>query len=256
MPATKCKPGCTCGLHRGASVVNLVPSKPCSDGCTCSKHSVEARDRARLIAVANVGRKRRPEETPGRKCEEGCMCGRHRPKPCQDGCQCGRHDEENRRRLSERQTGRVLSEETRTKMAESQCRRWEEMTDQRRAQIIKKVSDGRDRGNGPSGLELAVRDVLDHLGIDWEADHKITGFFPDLLLPASNLLIEINGCYWHACSVCFPQHHDAGRMHKRDRIKQGAYRKAGYACHVIVEHEFIIDPVGSVVRATEGVMPR
>lgn len=140
-------------------------------------------------------------------------------------------------------------------MTSSQSRRWEEMSAERRAQIIKKISDGRDRGNGPSGLELAVRDVFDHLGIEWEADHKIAGFFPDLLLPAPGLLIEINGCYWHACAICFPKHNDADRMHKRDRMKRGAYRKAGYASVVIVEHEFTLDPVGTVVRATEGVMP-
>ncbi|MBA2725193.1 MAG: hypothetical protein H0U53_04315 [Actinobacteria bacterium] len=139
-------------------------------------------------------------------------------------------------------------------MSASQALRWEEMSPERKIEILEKTNASRSKGNEPSGLEISVRSVLDVMGIEWECDKKVSGFFPDLYLPEYNLLLEVNGCYWHCCVGCFPHHPDAGRMLKRDRIKIGTYRKAGYICLVIVEHEFTRDPAGTVARVLKEVI--
>lgn len=139
-------------------------------------------------------------------------------------------------------------------MSDAGRRRWAEMSGDHRQEVIKNVSEGRKRDTGPSGFEVAVRKVLDDLGVRWLSGMKVSGFFPDLFLPEGNILVEVNGCYWHACSTCFPDHNDADRMHLRDRRKIGAYRKAGYACLMLWEHDFLLDPAGSVMRVIEGVI--
>lgn len=280
----KCPVGCTCGRHKPATqahreaarqvgyrnrgkskspehrakmIKNLKSGVPCEPGCKCPKHSEVQRERMRAIAKLNTGKKRPPEHTPGRKCEPGCMCKRHSSVHyCKPGCTCGRHDEDSRARNGAKHKGKKASPETKKKMTQAQLDRWSKLDQKARSAISAKINKSRVKANDPSKFELAVREVLDGLGVKWLSDQKINGFFPDLVLPDHNLIIEANGCYWHACTACFPDHREADRMHKRDRMKRGVYRKAGYVLEVIVEHEFTVDPRASVLNALMEVMPR
>ena len=100
---------------------------------------------------------------------------------------------------------------------------------------------------GPSGLELIVRRTLTQLGIRWRGGVIVRGFFPDLYLPEFNTLVEINGCYWHACQRCFPKsRRKAQRV--RDRQKLAVYYELGYNVLVLWEHDIVYDPTLAVLE--------
>ena len=48
-----------------------------------------------------------------------------------------------------------------------------------------------------SSIELAVRAVLDRLGVEYEIQHRIGRYFADIFIPSRGLVIECDGSYWH-----------------------------------------------------------
>lgn len=55
----------------------------------------------------------------------------------------------------------------------------------------------------PTKIELVVQDMLNELGIEYVVHKRFGQFTPDIYVPAANLIIEVNGCYWHDCPECY-----------------------------------------------------
>lgn len=59
-----------------------------------------------------------------------------------------------------------------------------------------------------TSIEIVIQNELNKLGIDFEK-HKTfrikNGYHQvDIFVPLKNLVIEINGCFWHGCQTCYP----------------------------------------------------
>lgn len=77
--------------------------------------------------------------------------------------------------------------------------------------------------------------LLDAAGIAYTTQAPILSYFVDVLLPAQRLVLEVNGCYWHACRKC--GYSDAV-VQRRHRLRRTAIRRQGYRVIEIWEHDF------------------
>jgi very-short-patch-repair endonuclease len=86
----------------------------------------------------------------------------------------------------------------------------------------------------PSGIELQYAKWLDDQGIVWQGQVVIEGYIVDFYLPELNLIVEVNGCYWHACPECGQE----GRVEQRakDAKKEHDLTNAGYQLQWVWEH--------------------
>jgi G:T-mismatch repair DNA endonuclease (very short patch repair protein) len=85
-------------------------------------------------------------------------------------------------------------------------------------------------------LEVFLAKQLDEWGITYIPQKHIGRYIADFLLPEQNLIIETNGCYWHACEQC--GFGDVNEKHKgRDAIKIPFLEQSGYRVIVLWEHD-------------------
>jgi len=93
-----------------------------------------------------------------------------------------------REKISKALTGKPKSEAHRKIMLETLARNRKELL----------------KGN-PSKLEFTFADVLTGLGIEFTHQFHLDGFDYDFYIPAKNLLIEVDGDYWHGNPNKFPE---------------------------------------------------
>jgi len=86
-----------------------------------------------------------------------------------------------REKISKALTGKPKSEAHRKILCETLARN--------RKEILK--------GN-PSKLEFTFADILTGLGIEFVHQYEVDGFNYDFYVPSKNILIEVDGDYWHA----------------------------------------------------------
>lgn len=89
--------------------------------------------------------------------------------------------------------------------------------------------------------EKAFSEILDSLGIRYKRQHRIRNRkHPyDFFLTDFNILIELDGCYWHRCTTCFPIKFSAEEVERiRSRDLKNSIRaiKRGYKIFRIKEH--------------------
>jgi very-short-patch-repair endonuclease len=113
---------------------------------------------------------------------------------------------------------------------------WQNMTEQERAVFNRK----RMLGRKPSSLERAVWDELQRQNIKFSKQLHIAGYFPDIFIPSRNLVIEVDGRYWH---------HRNFSAWVKDRVKDKAYLAAGYNVSRIEEAEIKRDITAAVHEA-------
>jgi hypothetical protein len=131
------------------------------------------------------------------------------------------------------------NDEAQSKRKESLSKYWESASEEERKAHGKKIQRGRkkwhvDTGSyKPNKLELRVEAYLnEHFPGEWQfntGEVLVAGFVPDFVrADGSNNLLEVFGSYWH-------------RDDNPNR-KKAIYKKAGFACAVIWEHEFNQNP--------------
>ena len=108
-----------------------------------------------------------------------------------------------REKISKALTGKPKSEEHRKIMLETLARN--------RKEILK--------GN-PSKLEFTFADMLIGLGIDFIHQYEVDGFDYDFYIPSKNILIEVDGDYWHGNPEKFTELNSMQRKNRGlDRLK-------------------------------------
>lgn len=108
-----------------------------------------------------------------------------------------------RDKISKALTGKPKSEAHRKIMCETLARN--------RKEILK--------GN-PSKLEFTFADILTGLGIDFTHQYEVEGFDYDFYIPSRNLLIEVDGDYWHGNPEKFSELNNMQRKNKGlDKLK-------------------------------------
>jgi len=96
-----------------------------------------------------------------------------------------------------------------------------------------------------TGVENRVRSILRRDSRRFKGNVQGLPGRPDLLLPESNLVIFVNGCFWHGCPKCFraPNHNRRWWLEKieanrrRDVRVSRALRRMGYSVVHIWEHD-------------------
>jgi len=115
----------------------------------------------------------------------------------------GLQSEERGAKISKALTGKPKSEEHRKIMLETLARNRKELL----------------KGN-PSKLEFTFADILTGLGIEFTHQFHLDGFDYDFYIPAKNLLIEVDGDYWHGHPDAFPELNAMQRKNQGlDRLK-------------------------------------
>ncbi len=86
----------------------------------------------------------------------------------------------------------------------------------------------------PSKPEKIIHIELDKLNIFYETEKLINDkFCVDVFIPKYNLIIYIDGCYWHAC----PQHFPNAKKQKSDFSRIPYLTKCGFNVECLWEHD-------------------
>jgi G:T-mismatch repair DNA endonuclease (very short patch repair protein) len=86
----------------------------------------------------------------------------------------------------------------------------------------------------PTKPEKAIHTELTKLGVNFDAEHLVNNkFCVDVFVPDYNLIIYIDGCYWHACPTHFPNN----KKPNYDNARIPYLTKCGYNVEIIWEHD-------------------
>ena len=126
-----------------------------------------------------------------------------------------------RQKISKALTGKPKSEAHRKIMLETLARN--------RKEILK--------GN-PSKLEFTFADILTGLGIEFVHQYEVEGFNYDFYIPSKNILIEVDGDYWHAHPDKFTELNNMQRKNKGlDKLKTKHAADRNYQLLRFWEHD-------------------
>ena len=95
-----------------------------------------------------------------------------------------------------------------------------------------------------SSLEEQVAGLLDTLGIAYIRQYTVGNCLVDFYIPEKNLLLEINGCWWHCCEQC--GHADIDDKRQKDIKRQYFLRSQGYNVYSLWEHDLKITGIETV----------
>lgn len=97
--------------------------------------------------------------------------------------------------------------------------------------------------------ELKVQEILKSLGVSFKTQQEVNGKFFDIYIPAKNLLIEVDGEYWHGHNVTFSNKNKMQRRSfKNDLRKDGIATLYGYTIKRIWESEITIETVKKLLE--------
>jgi G:T-mismatch repair DNA endonuclease (very short patch repair protein) len=90
----------------------------------------------------------------------------------------------------------------------------------------------------PSGLEIAVYEMLDEAGIVYQKEMAIGQCHVDIFFPPKTV-IELNGCFWHSCAICQKQPLTKAQLAvvQKDANRYAFLKSAGFDVIVIWEHD-------------------
>ena len=187
------------------SGIKGMQGKKCEAGCECGRHSSRTVEVCERIGESNIGK--HSGYNTSYPCDRDCQCKRHQGRPSLQAMTAS---------LQFRQeNGQSL--ETRQKIRESTLRYLESHS-------------GFFKDTGP---ELAFERLLQNRGSQYEKQRRIGSMLVDFYLSQQNLVVEIDGCWWHGCKACCPTTPHEDRFLKR----QENLMSLGYEAIRIWEHE-------------------
>jgi DNA mismatch endonuclease (patch repair protein) len=104
------------------------------------------------------------------------------------------------------------------------------------------------KSRGNRSTELRARGILVKSGLrGWQLHPAGMIGKPDFLFAAANIVLFIDGCYWHGCPTCSHARRTNRRYWNakitgnqvRDRSNNRALRRAGYRVIRVWEHELL-----------------
>lgn len=106
--------------------------------------------------------------------------------------------------------------------------------------ILAASKNRRNRNTRPA---LIFAKLLEDKNIKCEIEFKIGKHFVDFYLPDFNMVVEINGCYWHQCEKCNQNSGHNGMTAEEIRNKEALrleyIKSKGYKVKVIWEHDLV-----------------
>ena len=87
----------------------------------------------------------------------------------------------------------------------------------------------KDHNKSNTDIEILMQKILKEKGYNFETQVPILNYFPDILLPEYNIIIECDGDYWHGNKEVFPDLEDWQiKAQIRDKKRDEKLSKAGY----------------------------
>lgn len=164
--------------------------------------------------------------------------------------------EEQKAEHAARMTGRVQSPEVIAKRMEGNRIAWAAKTPEE----IAAWRENQQRSiYKPTNIERQTHEILDELGIvfvihPWVrvlVDGALRPLRPDVLIPSQNLIIEVNGCYWHGCTNCYGDKARIDRV-EEDVMRQMLFEEQGYHVLFLWEHDLKADLGLEIIQASIG----
>jgi very-short-patch-repair endonuclease len=162
-------------------------------------------------------------------------------------------------KMSAYRLGVPISEEHRLKLLEGASERalarWANVSEEERRNHMQKAMDA-SMAILVSSLEVRVKTLLDALEVSYEQQYRIGKYFADFYVASENLIIEVNGCYWHSCPQCGYTYET---KQESDAKREKYLKSKGYKILTIWEHdlrtEFVepfLDELFSIEQDKEG----
>ncbi len=90
----------------------------------------------------------------------------------------------------------------------------------------------------PTGCEFAFIELLNELKVKYETQKIIKGKIFDFYIPDKNILVEVDGTYWHGYNKTLNEMNDVQKkVYYNDRRKDTLARGLGYTLIRVWEHE-------------------
>ena len=86
----------------------------------------------------------------------------------------------------------------------------------------------------PSKLEHRVANMLKANSISFERQFKIGKYAVDFAFPAVKMVLEVQGCYWHACTLCG---YENKRRQFLDKRRKAYIEYRGWDVRWVWEHD-------------------
>lgn len=135
--------------------------------------------------------------------------------------------EEEKKQISEKLMGHEVSNETKEKIRNSLEGR--KLTEEHRENIAKAQRD-RIFPFKDTSIEIQVQNILSENKIPFEKHIIIPNLLSgklkyhkfDIVLSNHKILIEVNGCYWHGCSICYknPNNLQLKKINRDKKMKE------------------------------------
>jgi G:T-mismatch repair DNA endonuclease (very short patch repair protein) len=136
--------------------------------------------------------------------------------------------------------GAKRSEEAKAKMSESAKRRFARMNEAERVAYLTPWIDGgqkaADRVFKDTHIEKLVEETLKASGVTYEKQYKVGYYRCDFYVPATNTIIEVNGCFVHQCPTCGYNNRRTEEIRAKDARKLAYLQSKGYTVNIIWEH--------------------
>lgn len=135
----------------------------------------------------------------------------------------------------------IYSDEKRAKMSAAAKAKFARMTaEERRVMFAEFMRAGQAAAKeyiSDTKPERVVEETLRLFGFSYEKQKRIGLCAVDFFIPETNTVIEVMGCYWHACKTCgySSENHEKRREH--DRKRRWFLQSQGYTVEYIWEHE-------------------
>ncbi len=111
---------------------------------------------------------------------------------------------------------------------------------------------------GSSSLEEAFAEALDACGAAYQRQVPIGRYHADFYLPATHTIVEIQGCYWHACLQCGYTEAIHQKIRQKDASRRHFLQTKGYSVEELWEHAFPrkVEELQLLVAQKFGLVPR
>lgn len=127
-------------------------------------------------------------------------------------------------------------------------RHYSEATKTRRAFKIEHFGS-KSKSSATEGVETSiekfVREILEENKIPFKEQKQIRFINVDFFLPEQGAIIQVHGCYWHACKECYPagpKNNIQRKNIEKDKVANEIIDGSGYKLIEIWHHEIENNP--------------
>lgn len=144
---------------------------------------------------------------------------------------------------SKRANPYIYPEEVKRKMSAAAKARYEQMTpEERREMFANFIQAGQEAAKtfiSDTGPERIVEEFLNFFGKTYEKQKRIGLCTVDFFLPDESTVVEVMGCYWHACEQCGYTGEKSEVRRQKDRKRKEFLESQGFKVQCIWEHELL-----------------